>query len=372
MTLELKLLKIQQIEEFNRVDGLLVSKPENILYFLGFKIESESLLFVPNREKKQSGNKLLLFLSALEYDQVKHNIENSEDLANNVKLKLIPPGNQGYVANTIKRLKLNRIGFEEEHVSFKRYVEWKEKFKIHRLVEFSNAINTVRATKTPEEVERIKKAAYLADIGFQTIYKNLSSGMTEKEIAAEAEYEMRKKGSEGTSFDTIVATGEKTCYPHASTGEREIKEGDMVLVDIGAKYEGYCSDMSRTFVFGTQDNDKVDLIGIVNEAEQVALDSLEIGIECRQIDKITRDFFSSKRPKWASRFLHSLGHGVGVEIHEKPFLSPISQEILEEGMIFTIEPGLYVPGLGGARTEDLVELKNSGFVSLSQSEKWYS
>ncbi|MFX1239164.1 MAG: M24 family metallopeptidase [Promethearchaeota archaeon] len=371
MTLEQKLSKIRHHQDFKKVDGMLITKPENILYLLGFKIESESLLFVPNTEKKKSDEKIVLFLTPLEYDQARNKVETDKELVKGVNLRLIPPGNLRFVEKTIKKMGLKKVGFEEDHVTYKKYIDWKEKFKIDEFVGLSDVISSARMQKTSEEIERIKKAAQMSDIGFETIFNVIKEGMTEKELAAEAEYEMRKAGSGGTSFDTIVASGEKTMYPHASTGDRKIEDGDLILVDIGAIYRGYCSDMSRTFIFGTKDKEKQALIRLVNEGQQFALDFVRDGIKCSELDKKTREFFINKHSEWGSRFIHSLGHGVGVEVHERPHLSLISQDTLEEGMILTIEPGLYIPGLGGARTEDLIKVKKDGFSSLTQSEKWH-
>jgi len=218
----------------------------------------------------------------------------------------------------------------------------------------------------------IEKACKIGDIGFKTIYESIEEGMTEVELAAEAEYAMRKVGAEGTSFPTIVATGERSAFPHAKTSDKKkIKNGDIILVDIGARYDGYCSDLTRTFIFGKKNQDKAKLINLVNEVQEATVNKLETGMKCIDADKIARDLFIEKSKEWGSRFIHSLGHGVGIDIHENPYLSPISQESIEENMVFTVEPGLYIPGLGGARTEDLVVIQKGGIKALTHAEKFY-
>ena len=217
----------------------------------------------------------------------------------------------------------------------------------------------------------MKKSAKLGNIGFNAIFDSIEEGKTEKQLAAEAEYAMRKAGSDGTSFDTIVASGEQSAFPHATTSEKKIHDGDIILVDIGARFEGYCSDMTRTFIFGKVDSEKAKLINLVNDCQQFVLNNIKAGEKCVEMDKLARDFFINEEKKWSSRFIHNLGHGVGIDIHENPYLSPTSLEILEKNMVVTVEPGLYIPGIGGARTEDQIVIKKESFFSLTESKKYY-
>ena len=182
---------------------------------------------------------------------------------------------------------------------------------------------------------------------------------------------MRKAGSDGTSFSTIVASGEQSAYTHAKTSNKKIQDGDLIIVDIGAKYRGYCSDMTRTFIFGKESQEKIKLVNLINDGQQYALKKIKAELKCADIDKLVRDFFINKNKEWASRFIHGLGHGVGIDIHENPYLNPSSLYTLKENMVVTVEPGLYIPGLGGARTEDQVVIKKNGFKSLTNSKKYY-
>lgn len=361
--------KIRSQEKFKELDGLLIVKPENILYVLGFGIESESIIFLPNEEKIDSNGKAWLFLNALEYDQAKKLIESDQKLANLIEIKQIPPGKRNFVQRKINKLKLKKLGFEDGYISVKRYRNWKEKFKVEEFCPASEFISQARLIKTQEEIERIKKAAKIGEVGFQAIVDIIEAGMTEKALAAEAEYAMRKAGAEGRSFETIVASGTQSAFPHAKTSMKKIEDGDLIIVDLGAIFEGYCSDMTRTFIFGTQGKEQKELVNLVNEGQQHTLEQVKTGMACKALDKIARDYYIEHKKEWGNRFIHSLGHGVGIDVHEGPYLSPISEDILKENMIVTIEPGLYITGMGGARTEDLVVVKKDGFESLTTCPK---
>jgi len=363
--------RIQADDRFIELDALLITKPENVLYCLGFKIESDTLILIPNLDRTDQIERTIVFLNALEYDQAEMNIKNDKALSNKVEIKEIPSGKPQFVEKTIKRMKFEKVGFEEEYIPVKKHEEWKAKFKIDNFTGASDIISKARLTKTTKEIEQIEKACKLGDIGFKTIHDSIQEGMTEVELAAEAEYAMRKAGADGTSFPTIVATGERSAFPHAKTSENKIKNGNIILVDIGARYQGYCSDLTRTFIFGKKTQDQANLINLVNEVQEFTVNNIEIGMKCIDADKIARDLFIKKSQEWGSRFIHSLGHGVGIDIHENPYLSPISEECIEENMVFTVEPGLYIPGLGGARTEDLVVARKDGIEALTRAEKFY-
>jgi len=369
MSLE-KIERIHSHEKFEDIDALFIVKPQNVIYILGFKVESDVFIMIPREDLKETDGKIWIFLNALEYDQVKDIVSNNKTMSEMFKLWLLPSGEPKFIPNTINNLKLKSVGFEEEFISVKRYEEWKNKFSNPNFIGISEIINHARLVKTEKEIQTMREAAKLGDIGFKAIYDTIEEGKTEKELAAEAEYAMRKAGSDGTSFDMIVASGEKSAYPHAMTSDKKVQDGDIIIVDIGARYNGYCSDMTRSFIFGKESKNKGDLINLVNDGEQYALDNIKVGLNCRDLDKLTRDFFMEKKEEWGSRFLHSLGHGVGIDIHESPYLSPISQDILEENMVLTIEPGLYIEGLGGARTEDQIVIKKNNYISLTESKKF--
>lgn len=375
MSLEI-IEKIKSHQKFDEVDAFLVTKPQSVLYVLGFKIESDTPLLIPNQSSKELNQEIKVFLSVLEYDQVKKNIEAEQKFADQFELIKIPQGEEYYAEKKIKNLPINKLGFEEAFVNVKQFNKWKEKFKDIELIGVSEILNNSRNLKTQLEIERMRKAAEFGIKGFKAIYENIKDGITEKELAAIAEFEMRKAGADGTSFDTIVASGTRSAFPHAKTSDKKIEKGDIIIVDIGAKYNGYCSDMTRTFLFDsdTVDNhieEKKQLINLVNEGQKFGLDNIKTGKKGSEIDKVVREFFKKEYDDWGNRFIHSLGHGVGIDIHEDPYLSPISENELKEGMCVTVEPGLYIPELGGARTEDLIVVKKDGFEILTDMEKYY-
>ncbi len=366
-----KINKIRSHEYFsaNDIEAIFLVKTQNITYVLGFKIESDTFIVIP-REDINDG-KLMVFVNALEYDQVQYILNQNKKLSEIIDLILIPGGKPRFIQKQVNKLNLRNVGFEDDFISVKKYSEWKEKFIMTNFIGASQILLDARLTKTQEEIERMKKAAKLGEVGFKTIYDSIKEGMTEEELAAEAEYEMRKAGSEGTSFDTIVASGEQSAYPHAKTSNKKVENGDIIIVDIGARFNGYCSDMTRTFIFGKKDPSKAELVNLVNEGQKYGLENIRAELSCMEMDKLVRDYFIKKNNEWGKRFIHSLGHGVGIDIHENPYLSPISEEILKENMVVTVEPGLYIPGLGGARTEDQVVIKKEGYLSLTHSKKYY-
>ncbi|TXT63395.1 MAG: putative Xaa-Pro dipeptidase [Promethearchaeota archaeon] len=369
------LKKVKSHDKFDEIDALLVTKHESIIYLLGFRIESDTTILIPSPIAQEVSQKSKVFLSALEYDQVKERIESTPKFAEEFELIRHPQGQEHFIEKEIKDLNLSTLGFEDAYVNVKKYKTWKEKYNKIEFIGASEILDDSRVLKTEQEIERMKKAAELGIKGFEAIYESIEEGRSEKELAAIAEFEMRKAGADGTSFDTIVASGKRSAYPHAKTSDKKVEKGDIIIVDIGAKYNGYCSDMTRTFIFepdnSDKENNKKELVNLVNEGQKCGLEHIKAGKKGSEMDSIVRKFFEEENQEWGSRFIHSLGHGVGIDIHENPYLSPISDETLREGMCVTVEPGLYIPGLGGARTEDLIVIRENGFQSLTETEKFY-
>ncbi len=218
--------------------------------------------------------------------------------------------------------------------------------------------------KTEEELKWLRRAAGIAAEGMKCAAQLIRKGITELEIAAEIEYEMRRKGSEGTPFHTIVASGRNAAIPHATASNKVLKEGELVIVDLGATCRGYASDMTRTFTISPTPK-LLKLKGVVEEAQKAALNVVKSGIEGGRVDAEARRVISEKG--LSDSFIHGTGHGIGLEVHEPPSLSPNSKKILRENVVITVEPGVYVPKLGGARKEDMVVVKRGGYVRLTPS-----
>ncbi len=219
----------------------------------------------------------------------------------------------------------------------------------------------LRKKKTSEEIKKLRKSGEIASAGMKKAKNIIKTGISEIEVAAEVEYEMRKLGSQGTPFDTIVAGGKNSLYPHAETAERKISEQELVTVDLGARWKGYCSDMTRTFSINPS-NEQEEIVKMVKRAQERALEKVEAGVEASEIDKVARGVLEED---FEIFYLHGTGHGLGLDIHEPPDLSPSSDDVLEKGMVVTVEPGVYVDEVGGCRFEDTIVVKDDGYEKLT-------
>jgi Xaa-Pro aminopeptidase len=233
-----------------------------------------------------------------------------------------------------------------------------------RWVPVPNATQALRIKKDKMEVKALREAGRLVARGFDHIKKIARPGMRECDLAAEFESHIRKNGAIKTSFDSIVAAGENAAYPHYITGNKILRKNELVLCDIGALSDGYCSDLTRTFFLGKISPLSQKIYDIVARAQRLAIQAVKPGVKTAQIDRIARE--EIERAGYGRRFIHSTGHGVGVEIHEAPWVSPASQEVLEPGMIITVEPGIYLEGWGGVRIEDTLLVTETGYDILTK------
>jgi len=250
------------------------------------------------------------------------------------------------------------------------YPEWKKLSDMGlELVDSTPAFIEAMAVKQQYELENIKKACEITDKAFLALLPKIKEGMTENQLAAELEYLMRVYGASGTSFSTIVCFGENSSVPHHETGSRKLKFGDIILIDFGCKVNGYCSDCTRTLLFGDdkKHGDFKKAYGHVLAAHMLAKEKITDGITGRQADAYARDYL--KTHGLDGYFTHSLGHGIGINIHEFPRLSLKSDDILKNGMVFSDEPGVYFEGSFGIRIEDSVTLQNGKVISLTDSDK---
>ena len=237
------------------------------------------------------------------------------------------------------------------------------------IVDSSPAFTQAMSVKEDYEIENIKKACEITDKAFSQLLGEIKEGMTENEVAALLEFLMRKCGASGTSFDTIVAFGENSSVPHHETGNRKLRFGDIILIDFGCKFEGYCSDCTRTFLFGDDkkhEEFKKAYSHVLN-AHMLVKEQLKSGMTGREGDAIARNYL--KKYGLDEMFTHSLGHGIGINVHEFPNLSPKGEDKLVNGMVFSDEPGVYLAGKYGIRIEDTIMLKNDKVISLTDSDK---
>jgi Xaa-Pro aminopeptidase len=261
-----------------------------------------------------------------------------------------------------------RVGFEDQSLSVRRHAELRETIPERiELVAAGGLVEVERAVKEPGEVAAIRAAAALVDEIYAWLLERGLVGRTEREVALALEQEMRVRGASGPSFDSIVAAAENGALPHATPRDVVIPEGTLVTLDIGARLDGYCSDCTRTWATGPLPDDLAAIYETVLRAQETALDAVRPGPEGREVDAIARDIISAAGH--GDHFGHGLGHGVGMDIHEAPRLARTAEARLAAGNVVTVEPGIYVPGRGGVRIEDLVVVTEDGRDVLSATSK---
>jgi len=233
--------------------------------------------------------------------------------------------------------------------------------------ELDRIINTMRVIKTSDEIEKMHRAQLITEHALTETLKLIKEGVTEKDLALELEFRMKRLGAEEVSFDLIVLAGKKTSMPHGVPGFNRVKKGDFILFDIGATYDGYHSDMTRTYAFGNIGSEQKRVYATVKQAQENALAALKDGAECGDVDSAARTYIN--HAGYEGYFGHSTGHGVGLDIHEVPSVSPKSDFVLRNGMVVTAEPGIYLPDRFGVRIEDMVVITNSGYMNFASMSK---
>lgn len=272
-----------------------------------------------------------------------------------------------FINQIMKEKNIRKLGFEDQNVTFAQYAHFQKELHVPEMLPIGNMIVDMRKVKDASEIEKIRKAAQIADQAYTHILTQIKPGITEFELALELEFFMRKNGAQGLSFDTIAVSGERSSLPHGQPTEKKIQNHDLLTLDFGCIYEGYCSDMTRTVAVGGIDEKQKKIYDIVLEAQLKALEALKPGKTGKEVDQVARDLISGYG--YGKNFGHGLGHSVGMEIHEEPRLSPSGNEVLVPGMIATVEPGIYIEGFGGVRIEDLTVIKETGIENLTSSKK---
>ncbi len=259
------------------------------------------------------------------------------------------------------------LGIEKEHFSVSRYELLSAAVPAGQFSDIGHLLRAMRAKKTPEEVERMKHAAELVEEVLRRGLSHIKSGVTEIELVAELEYLMKKVGASGPSFDTMVLSGPKTALPHGVPGDRVIQQGDLLMFDMGVYAAGYASDITRTFAVGEIDAKLVEIYNTVLAANMAGIAASRAGATFGSVDKAARDVIDAAG--YGEYFMHRVGHGLGMDTHEYPSLHGLNEDIIENGNVFTVEPGIYVPGLGGVRIEDDVFITADGPVTLTSYPK---
>jgi Xaa-Pro aminopeptidase/Xaa-Pro dipeptidase len=270
------------------------------------------------------------------------------------------------IVQAIRELKLKRVGFEASSTTVALYNQLAARVKKETLVPLSEELKLVRACKDKNEITLMRKAAQISSAAVQSLLGEIRPGRTEKELALALEIIARKSGAENIAFDTLVASGKNSALPHAQPTDRKIKKGDFVVIDFGVRYQGYCSDETCTIAIGKLTDRQKNAYHIVKEAHDRALDIIRAGVSAAEVDFRARSVFGKKYSRY---FVHSTGHGVGLDVHEAPRLSPLSADILKPGMMVTVEPGIYIPGLWGVRIEDTVLVKKNSCEKITKMDK---
>ena len=261
---------------------------------------------------------------------------------------------------------VTRLGYEENYLTVAEFMGY-EKDLNAQLVPMHKEISGFRAVKEEYELERMRKAQQITDAAFTEVLTRIEAGMTEKELAAELIYCLLKQGGEGLSFEPIVVSGPNTSLPHGVPGDRRLREGDFITMDFGVVYQGYCSDMTRTVALGYATDEMKKVYDTVLKAQLAGIAATKAGVTGREIDAAARDVITEAG--YGDYFGHGYGHCIGMECHEMPACSPGGQRAMEENMVSSAEPGIYLPGKFGVRIEDLVVIKADGCEILTQSPK---
>ena len=349
----MKLKKLRAFMAEKKIDAVLVLDDLNQHYLSEFAFTDGALVITANEAH--------LITDFRYYEMALKNASKEFKVA-------MPENRTEYIGKIFADGNCKTVGFEGASVSYELYRSYVEKYPSSEFVDIGDAIEVIRQIKTDDEIEKMQKAQDIADAALAHVLGIMTPEMTELDVAVELEYQMRKRGADGISFDTIAVSGDASALPHGTPRNVKLKRGFLTM-DFGAKYGGYCSDMTRTVVIGKADDEMKKLYNTVLKAQLSALDYLSEGADAGEADKIARDIIDSI-PEYKGAFGHSLGHSVGLFIHESPRVSSRSfGRKLRAGEIVTVEPGIYLFGKYGCRIEDMVKIEKDGIYNFTHSKK---
>ena len=348
---------INRIQEFlkGKADAALIVSEENVRYFTSFTSSNGYLLITKDKS---------VFMTDSRYIEAAEKTIKAVDEIKEIKSV------RESLAPLIRSLGIKSIAVEQSRMTLADLELFRKEFEETEFVTsaiLDDEINLIRAVKTEEEKVKIEKAQRIAEKAFDRILNFIKPGMTEREISLELDYTKLKGGAEALSFDTIAVAGAKTSMPHGVPDNNIVKSGDFITLDFGAVFDGYHSDMTRTFAVGQVSDKQIDVYNTVLEAQLKGMEIIKAGALCKDVDEAARNVIKSKG--YGDFFGHGYGHGVGIEIHEYPRLSPKSEAVLEVGHVVTAEPGIYIPGEFGVRIEDMVMVTETGYYNFTKSEK---
>lgn len=332
------------------IDGMIISNPINIEYITG--VYAEGTLIINDKDN--------IFITDARYiEDVNSTITISDEI--NVRDQANIPENEyiSFFANC------PRVGIEENYITYSKYQNLVRIYRLKEAVETNNLIEKMRTIKDDNEIAKIRRACEITDNCFTHLLEYIKVGMTERQIAFEIEKYFIENGANGLAFDTIVASGENSSKPHAVPTNRKIQSGDNITIDFGAKYKGYCSDMTRTIFVGSVSDEVRDLYNFILEGQLRATNKIKDGVDGKSVARGVQIEYNARN----FELIHALGHGVGLEVHELPYLSYRSSQILKENMVVTNEPGIYIPEKIGIRIEDTILVNKLESEVLTKSSK---
>ena len=335
-----------------KIDAFVVTDESNRFYFT--HLETSFGAVVISREKN-------VFITDFRYEaEAREHVSGFEIVITDYS------GFYDKIAEVLNSLGATTVGYGEK-MYIDEFNAFKSALKEFKLKPAEAALEAKRAVKTKEEISYIVTAQQIAETALKRAISHVKAGMTERELMAEINYEMIIAGAEKYSFETIVAFGANTAQPHHHPSDKKLEKNELILVDMGAKYNGYCSDMTRTFCLGNPGPQLTEVYNIVREAQEYAIKNIKAGMTCNDADALAREYIISNG--YGDKFGHSFGHGVGVDIHENPRVGAKSETVLVPNMVITAEPGIYIPGLGGVRIEDMLVVKEDGVTDITTYDK---
>lgn len=344
--------RLQESLSENRLDAFLTFDPVNIRYLTGFS-GSSAVLFLTRTER--------LFLTDFRYKTQAEATILHYDIQ-------IYQEQMGFIADLVGKFdSVNRVGVESEKMTVASFEDLEKKVRPRTLVPTRSLVESLRIIKDDLEIQNLRQAIRFLEVVLPEIKKKVEPGLREIDLAIEAEYLLRKAGADGNAFDFIVASGVRSSMPHGVASQKKIEDGDLLTLDWGARYSGYNSDNTRTFGVGDLKDWQKEIFSLVLEANQKAIRAVRPGVSTREVDNVARDHI--REAGYGEYFGHGTGHGIGLNVHEIPFVTFRSgtERPIQNGMVFTIEPGIYLPEKGGVRIEDMVWVTETGCETLSSS-----
>lgn len=346
-----KLAKLRAEIAAAGVDAIIITRPENRRYVSGFTGSAGTLVVSQTRS---------YLLTDFRY------IEQATAQAPEFEIIRIGEPGKDALRDLLQADEIKTLGFEQDYVSYAEYEQLKQRLPVE-LVPLSGIVEKLRLIKDEEEVAHMQRATKIAEAAFEQVLPEIKAGRTELEIALDLEFAMRRLGAEGMAFPIISASGPRSSLPHGRPTERVLEVGDFLTLDFGAISGGYCSDMTRTVVLGQPSEKQLDIYNIVLEAQLAAQAAVRPGLQGKEVDQVARDIIAAAG--YGDYFGHGLGHGVGLQVHEGPRAGKTSEDVLQPGMIVTIEPGIYLPDFGGVRIEDMVLVTATGHQNFNSLSK---